>query len=204
MGVTLAGLGSTLTGINFVVTIFKERAPGMSFLRMPIFTWNALCTSLLLVFAMPPLTVAALMLAADRYLGFHFFTNALGGNMMNYANLFWQFGHPEVYILVLPSFGIYGEVISTYSGKRLYGYVTLVIATMAIGFLSFGVWLHHFFTMGQDADVNAIFGIATMASAFRRVSKSMIGWPPCSAAGSASAYRWSMRWLSWCCSFLVG
>ena len=160
--VTLAGLGSTLTGINFVVTIFRERAPGMSFLRMPIFTWNALCTSLLLVFAMPPLTVAALMLAADRYLGFHFFTNALGGNMMNYANLFWQFGHPEVYILVLPSFGIYGEVISTYSGKRLYGYVTLVIATMAIGFLSFGVWLHHFFTMGQDADVNAIFGIATM------------------------------------------
>ena len=112
--VTLAGLGSTLTGINFIVTIFKERAPGMSFLRMPIFTWNALCTSLLLVFAMPPLTVAALMLAADRYLGFHFFTNALGGNMMNYANLFWQFGHPEVYILVLPSFGIYGEVISTY------------------------------------------------------------------------------------------
>jgi cytochrome o ubiquinol oxidase subunit I len=160
--VTLAGLGSTLTGINFVVTIFKERAPGMNLLRMPIFTWNALCTSLLLVFAMPPLTVAALMLAGDRYLGFHFFTNSLGGNMMNYANLFWQFGHPEVYILVLPSFGIYGEVISTYSGKRLYGYVTLVIATMAIGFLSFGVWLHHFFTMGQDSDVNAVFGIATM------------------------------------------
>lgn len=160
--VTLAGLGSTITGINFIVTIYKERAPGMTFLRMPIFTWNALCTSILLIFAMPPLTVAALMLAADRYLGFHFFTNALGGNMMNYANLFWQFGHPEVYILVLPSFGVYGEVISTYSGKRLYGYVTLVIATMAIGFLSFGVWLHHFFTMGQDADVNAVFGIATM------------------------------------------
>jgi cytochrome o ubiquinol oxidase subunit 1 len=160
--VTLAGLGSTLTGINFIVTIFKERAPGMTFLRMPIFTWNALCTSILLIFAMPPLTVAALMLAADRYLGFHFFTNALGGNMMNYANLFWLFGHPEVYILVLPAFGVYGEVISTYSGKRLYGYVTLVIATMAIGFLSFGVWLHHFFTMGQNADVNAVFGIATM------------------------------------------
>ncbi|HVB69082.1 MAG TPA: cbb3-type cytochrome c oxidase subunit I [Acetobacteraceae bacterium] len=160
--VTLGGLGSTLTGINFVVTIFKERAPGMTLLRMPIFTWNALTTAILLVFAMPPLTVAALMLAGDRYLGFHFFTNALGGNMMNYANLFWLFGHPEVYILVLPSFGIYGDVIATYSGKRLYGYPTLVIATVSIGFLSFGVWLHHFFTMGQDANVNAVFGIATM------------------------------------------
>ena len=160
--VTLAGLGSTLTGINFVVTILKERAPGMTLMRLPLFTWNALCTALLLVFAMPPLTVAALMLAADRYLGFHFFTNDLGGNMMNFANLFWLFGHPEVYILILPAFGVYSEVISTFSGKRLYGYTTLVIATMSIAFLSFGVWLHHFFTTGQDANVNAVFGIATM------------------------------------------
>jgi len=158
----LTGLGSTLTGINFVVTILKERAPGMTLMRMPLFTWNAFCTSVLMVFAMPPLTVATMMLAADRYLGFHFFTNALGGNMMNYANLFWLFGHPEVYILILPAFGVFAEVISTFSGKRLYGYHTLVIATMAIGFLSFGVWLHHFFTMGQDANVNAVFGIATM------------------------------------------
>jgi len=158
----LTGLGSTLTGINFVVTILKERAPGMTLMRMPLFTWNAFCTSVLMVFAMPPLTVATMMLAADRYLGFHFFTNALGGNMMNYANLFWLFGHPEVYILILPAFGVFAEVISTFSGKRLYGYHTLVIATMAIGFLSFGVWLHHFFTMGQEANVNAVFGIATM------------------------------------------
>jgi cytochrome o ubiquinol oxidase subunit I len=160
--VTLTGIGSTLTGINFMVTIFKERAPGMTFMRMPLFTWNALCTSLLLVFAMPPLTVATMMLAADRYLGFHFFTNDLGGNMMNFANLFWLFGHPEVYILVLPAFGVFAEVIATFSGKKLYGYPTLVVATMAIGFLSFGVWLHHFFTMGQDANINAVFGIATM------------------------------------------
>jgi cytochrome o ubiquinol oxidase subunit I len=160
--VTLAGIGSTLTGINFAVTILKERAPGMTLFRMPMFTWNALCTAILLVFAMPPLTVAGLMLAGDRYLGFHFFTNALGGNMMNFANLFWLFGHPEVYILILPAFGVYSEVISTFSGKRLYGYTTLVIATMSIAFLSFGVWLHHFFTMGQDANVNAAFGIATM------------------------------------------
>ena len=160
--VSIAGLGSTLTGINFVVTIYRERAPGMTFFRMPMFTWTALCTAILMVFAMPPLTVAGLMLAADRYLDFHFFTNALGGNMMNFANLLWLFGHPEVYILILPAFGVYSEVIATFSGKRLYGYGSLVVATMSIAVLSFTVWLHHFFTMGQDADVNAAFGIATM------------------------------------------
>ncbi|MFX0545996.1 cbb3-type cytochrome c oxidase subunit I [Roseovarius sp. S1116L3] len=160
--VAIAGLGSTLTGINFAVTIYKERAPGMHLFRMPLFTWTALCTAIIMVFAMPPLTVASLTLALDRYLDFHFFTNDLGGNMMNYANLFWLFGHPEVYILVLPAFGIYSEVISTFSGKRLYGYTSLVYATMAIAVLSFTVWLHHFFTMGQTANVNAAFGIATM------------------------------------------
>ena len=160
--VTLSGVGATLTGMNFVVTIYKERAPGMTFFRMPMFTWTALCTAILMVFAMPPLTVASAMLLLDRYLDFHFFTNALGGNMMNYANLFWLFGHPEVYILVLPAFGVFSEVVATFSGKRLYGYGSLVVATMAIAVLSFTVWLHHFFTMGQDANVNAAFGIATM------------------------------------------
>jgi cytochrome o ubiquinol oxidase subunit I len=159
---SLSGLGSTFTGINFVVTIWKERAPGMRLLRMPLFTWTALCTSLLMMFAMPPLTVAMAQLALDRYLGFHYFTNALGGNMMHFVNLFWMFGHPEVYILVLPSFGIYSEVIATFSGKTLYGYRSMVMATMAIAILSFTVWLHHFFTMGQSADINAVFGIASM------------------------------------------
>ena len=106
--------------------------------------------------------VAALLLAADRYLDFHFFTNDLGGNMMNYANLFWLFGHPEVYLLVLPAYGIYSEVFATFSAKRLYGYNSLVIATMSIAIMSFTVWLHHFFTMGQSALINAVFGIATM------------------------------------------
>ena len=129
---------------------------------MPLFTWTALCTSILMIFAMPPLTVATALLALDRYLGFHFFTNDLGGNMMNYANLFWLFGHPEVYILILPAFGVYSEVFSTFSGKVLYGYTSLVLATMAIALLSFTVWVHHFFTMGQSADINAAFGIATM------------------------------------------
>lgn len=159
---TLASLGSTFTGINFAVTIYKQRAPGMTFMRMPLFTWTALCTSILMIFAMPPLTVATAQLALDRYLGFHYFTNALGGNMMHFANLFWLFGHPEVYILILPAFGVYSEVVSTFSGKVLFGYRSLVMATMAIAILSFTVWLHHFFTMGQDANINAVFGIASM------------------------------------------
>ncbi|WP_347558642.1 cbb3-type cytochrome c oxidase subunit I [Robbsia sp. KACC 23696] len=159
---SLASLGSTFTGINFVVTIYKRRAPGMTYMRMPLFTWTALCTSILMIFAMPPLTVATAQLALDRYLGFHYFTNDLGGNMMHFANLFWLFGHPEVYILILPAFGVYSEVVSTFSGKALFGYRALVMATMAIAILSFTVWVHHFFTMGQGADINAVFGIASM------------------------------------------
>jgi cytochrome o ubiquinol oxidase subunit I len=160
--VSLSSLGSMMTGINFAVTIYKRRAPGMTLMRLPLFTWTSLCTSILMIFAMPPLTIATVLLALDRYLGFHFFTNMAGGNMMNYANLFWLFGHPEVYILILPAFGVYSEVIPTFAGKVLYGYTSLVMATMAIALLSFVVWLHHFFTMGQGSEVNATFGIATM------------------------------------------
>jgi cytochrome o ubiquinol oxidase subunit 1 len=159
---TLASLASTLSGINFAVTIYKERAPGMKLMYMPLFTWTALCTSIIMIFAMPPLTVATAQLALDRYLGFHYFTNEFGGNMMHFVNLFWLFGHPEVYILVLPSFGVYSQVISTFSGKALFGYRSMVMATTAIAILSFGVWLHHFFTMGQNANINAVFGIASM------------------------------------------
>ena len=159
---SLAGLGSTLTGINVAVTIYKERAPSMKLMYMPMFTWTALCTALIMVFAMPPLTVATAQLALDRYLGFHNFTNDLGGNAMHFANLFWLFGHPEVYILILPAFGVYSETISTFSGKALFGYRSLVLATISIAVLSFTVWLHHFFTMGQNANINAAFGIASM------------------------------------------
>lgn len=160
--VSLSSIGSTLTGLNFAVTLYKNRAPGMTFFRMPLFSWVTLCVSILMIFAMAPLTVATVMLALDRYADFHFFTVDAGGNMMNYANLFWLFGHPEVYILILPAFGVWSEVISTFSAKQLYGYHSLVAATMVISVLSFTVWLHHFFTMGQSANVNAIFGIATM------------------------------------------
>ena len=161
--VTLSSIGSTTVGINVACTIYKLRAPGMTWMRMPMFCWTSLCTSILMIFAMPPLTLATLLLAADRYAGMHFFTADLGGNMMNYVNLFWLFGHPEVYILILPAFGIYSEVVSTFSAKELYGYTSLVLATAAIAVLSFTVWLHHFFTMGQSSDINAAFGIATMA-----------------------------------------
>ena len=160
--VTLGSIASTLTALNFAVTIYKKRCPGMTLMRMPLFVWTSLCTSILMIFAMPPLTVATALLALDRYLGFHFFTNDLGGNMMNYANLFWLFGHPEVYVLILPAFGVYSEVVSTFSSKELYGYTSLAIATIAIAVLSFTVWVHHFFTMGQSANINAAFGIATM------------------------------------------
>jgi cytochrome o ubiquinol oxidase subunit 1 len=144
-----------------VTTILKIRAPGMAYTRMSMFCWTALASSLLIVAAFPVLTATLAMLTLDRYLGFHFFTNQAGGNMMMYINLFWAWGHPEVYILVLPGFGIYSEIFSTFSGKPLFGYRSMVIATMGICLISFTVWLHHFFTMGAGADVNAVFGIAT-------------------------------------------
>jgi cytochrome o ubiquinol oxidase subunit 1 len=158
----ISGIGTLVSGINLVTTVLKVRARGMNYLRMPMFCWTTLATNLLIVAAFPILTATFAMLLLDRYLGFHFFTNEAGGNMMMFMNLIWAWGHPEVYILVLPAFGIFSEVISTFSGKPLFGYRSMVAATMAICILSFLVWLHHFFTMGAGADVNAIFGIATM------------------------------------------
>jgi cytochrome o ubiquinol oxidase subunit 1 len=160
--IQIAGIGSLMTGINFFVTILRMRAPGMTLMRMPIFTWAALCTNVLMIFSFPVLTVALALLGLDRYLGMHFYSNTAGGNPMMYLNLFWIWGHPEVYIVILPAFGIFSEVVATFSGKRLFGYTSLVYATVAITVLSFMVWLHHFFTMGAGADVNAAFGIATM------------------------------------------
>src|SRR5471030_3323063 len=158
----ISGVGTLLTGVNFVTTILKLHAPGMTYMRMPIFCWTALAASLLIVAAFPILTATLAMLLLDRYIGFHFFTNEAGGNVMMFMNLIWAWGHPEVYILVLPAFGIYSEVVSTFSGKPLFGYRYMVLATMAIFILSFSVWLHHFFTMGAGADVNGFFGIASM------------------------------------------
>lgn len=158
----IAGAGSLMTAINFLVTILRMRAPGMKLMRMPMFVWTTFFTNVLMIFAFPVLTVALALISLDRYLDMHFFTNELGGNMMMYANLFWIWGHPEVYIVILPAFGIFSEVVATFSGKRLFGYKSLVYATAVITFLSFSVWVHHFFTMGAGPDVNIFFGIATM------------------------------------------
>jgi cytochrome o ubiquinol oxidase subunit 1 len=158
----ISGVGSLLSGINFVTTILKLRAPGMTYMRMPVFCWTALASNLLIVAAFPILTATFGMLLLDRYVGMHFFTNDGGGNAMLYFNLIWAWGHPEVYILILPAFGIFSEVIATFSEKALFGYRSMVLATMAICILSFMVWLHHFFTMGAGANVNAFFGIMTM------------------------------------------
>ncbi|WP_196494221.1 cbb3-type cytochrome c oxidase subunit I, partial [Burkholderia stagnalis] len=158
----ISGVGTLITAINFFVTIIKMRAPGMTLMKMPVFTWTALCSNVLIMATFPILTVALALLGLDRYLDMHFFTNEAGGNAMLYLNLIWAWGHPEVYILVLPAFGIYSEVIATFAKKPLFGYKTMVYASCAIMVLAFLVWLHHFFTMGSGANVNAFFGIMTM------------------------------------------
>src|SRR5215831_5284550 len=158
----IAGVGTLLSGVNLIATIVKMRAPGMTLMKMPVFTWTALCTNVLIVAAFPVLTAVLALLSLDRYVGTNFFTNDFGGNPMMYVNLIWIWGHPEVYILVLPAFGIFSEVTSTFSGKRLFGYSSMVYATVVITILSYLVWLHHFFTMGSGASVNSFFGITTM------------------------------------------
>ena len=160
--VQIAGVGSTISGINFLVTILKMRCPGMTMMKMPIFIWSCLCALVLIIFAFPILTATLFMLTLDRYLEMHFFTAGFGGNPMMYINLIWAWGHPEVYILILPAFGIFSEVVPTFSEKRLFGYVSMVWALVIIAFLSFIVWLHHFFTMGASPNVNAFFGVMTM------------------------------------------
>lgn len=158
----ISGLGSLLSGVNFLTTILTMRAPGMTLMRMPIFVWSVLCSMVLVVFAFPILTATLGMLSLDRLIGTHFFTTDLGGNPMLYINLIWAWGHPEVYILILPAFGIFSEIVATFSRKKLFGYASMVVALGLITFLSFIVWLHHFFTMGAGANVNAFFGIMTM------------------------------------------
>lgn len=158
----IAGIGSTLGGVNFFTTIIKMRAPGMKLMKMPLFTWTSLTANVLIIISFPVITAALFLLTMDRYLGMHIFTNELGGNMMLWNNLFWMWGHPEVYIVVLPAFGVFSEVVATFSRKRIFGYKSLVYATAVIMILSFIVWLHHFFTMANNPNVNIFFGITTM------------------------------------------
>jgi cytochrome o ubiquinol oxidase subunit 1 len=194
----ISGIGTLLAGINMVTTILKLRAPGMTYMRMPVFCWTALTSSMLIVAAFPILTATFGMLLIDRYVGMHFFTNDGGGNFMMYINLIWAWGHPEVYILVLPAFGIFSEVIATFAGKALFGYRSMVLATLAICVLSFMVWLHHFFTMGAGADVNAVFGIMSMIIAIPTGVK-LFNW-------LFTLYRGRLRFevpLLWAIGFMV-
>ena len=199
----IAGVGTLMSGVNLVTTILKMRAPGMTYTRMPIFCWTALAANLLIVAAFPILTATLAMLTLDRYLDFHFFTNDGGGNMMMFMNLIWAWGHPEVYILILPAFGIFSEVISTFSGKPLFGYRSMIIATMAICILSFMVWLHHFFTMGAGADVNGFFGITTMIIAVPTGVK-IFNWL-FTMYGGRIRYRTPMLWaIAFMVTFVIG
>ncbi len=161
-GLQIAGIGTLLSGVNLIATIVKMRAPGMSMMKLPVFTWTSLCANVLIVAAFPVLTAVLALLSLDRYVGTAFFTNDMGGNPMMYVNLIWIWGHPEVYILILPLFGVFSEVTATFSNKRLFGYSSMVYATIVIALLSYLVWLHHFFTMGSGASVNSFFGITTM------------------------------------------
>ncbi len=201
--IQISGVGTLLSGVNLVTTVLKMHAPGMTYLRMPMFCWTTLAANLLIVAAFPILTATLAMLLLDRYLGFHFFTNEAGGNMMMFVNLIWAWGHPEVYILILPAFGIYSEVISTFSGKPLFGYRSMVIATMAICILAFMVWLHHFFIMGAGADVNAFFGIMTTIIAVPTGVK-IFNWLFTMFAGRvvfSTALLWSLGFMV---TFVVG
>jgi len=197
-GLQVAGVGTTLSGINLIATIVKMRAPGMSFMKMPVFTWTSLCTNILIVATFPILTATLALLSLDRYVGTNFFTNDLGGNPMMYINLIWIWGHPEVYILVLPAFGIFSEVVATFCGKRLFGYTSMVYATCVIMILSYLVWLHHFFTMGSGASVNAFFGITTMIISIPTGAK-MFNW-------LFTMYRGRIRYevpMLWTVGFMV-
>ncbi len=197
-GLQVAGVGTTLSGINLIATIVKMRAPGMSFMKMPVFTWTSLCTNILIVATFPVLTATLALLSLDRYAGTNFFTNDLGGNPMMYVNLIWIWGHPEVYILVLPAFGIFSEVVATFCGKRLFGYASMVYATCVIMILSYLVWLHHFFTMGSGASVNSFFGITTMIISIPTGAK-MFNW-------LFTMYRGRIRYevpMLWTMGFMV-
>ena len=199
----ISGVGTLLSGINLTATILKMRAPGMGYGRMPIFTWTALASNLLIIAAFPILAATLGMLILDRSLGFHFFTNDLGGNAMMYVNLIWAWGHPEVYILILPAFGIFSEVIATFSGKPLFGYRSMAMATMAICVLSFMVWLHHFFTMGAGADVNGFFGVMTAIIAVPTGVK-VFNWL-FTMYGGALRFELPMLWaLGFICTFVIG
>jgi cytochrome o ubiquinol oxidase subunit 1 len=199
----ISGLGTLLSGINFIVTILRMRAPGMTMMKMPVFTWTALITNILIVGIFPVLTATLALLSLDRMLGMHFFTNDAGGNAMMYINLIWIWGHPEVYVLILPAFGAFSEIIAAFSRKPLFGYTSMVYATSSIGVLSFLVWLHHFFTMGSGADVNAFFGITTSIISIPTGVK-LFNWLFTMFRGRVRFHSATLWTIGFMCTFAVG
>ncbi|HIS28212.1 MAG TPA: cytochrome c oxidase subunit I [Candidatus Avamphibacillus intestinigallinarum] len=203
MGLQLAGAGTLMGGINFLATVVNMRAPGMTYMRMPLFTWASFITSVLILFAFPAFTVALFLLMFDRMFGTAFFDVALGGNTVIWQHLFWIFGHPEVYILILPIFGLFSDIFSTFSRKRLFGYTAMVFATMLIAFLGFMVWAHHMFTVGLGPVANSIFAIGTMAIAVPTGIK-IFNWLATMWGGSVkinSAMLWALGFIP---SFTIG
>lgn len=203
-GVQISGIGSLATGINFIATILKCRAPGMTLMKMPLFTWSVLAACITICFAFPVLTVTLALLFIDRFADGHFFTMTGGGNPMMYVNLIWMWGHPEVYIVVLPAFGIYSEIVATFSKKRIFGYKSMIFALMIISVLSYFTWVHHFFTMGAGADVNTFFAISTMAIAIPTGVK-VFNWLFTMFRGRISFNNLPMMWtFAFIPCFLVG
>lgn len=199
----LSGLGSLLAAINFIATVIKKRAPGMTIMKMPLFVWTSICGMILIISAFPVLTATTLLLWLDRFFDMHFFTAGFGGNQMMYFNLIWMWGHPEVYILVLPAFGMFSEIVATFSEKKIVGYVSMVCAVLFITLLSYLVWLHHFFTMGAGADVNSFFGIVTMLIAIP-AGVQVFSWILTMYRGRvnfASPMYWFIGFL---CTFMLG
>ena len=202
-GLQVAGVGTTLSGINLIATIVKMRAPGMTMMKMPVFCWTTLASNAMIVTIFPVLTATLALLALDRYVGTHFFTNDFGGNSMLYMNLIWIWGHPEVYVLVLPAFGIYSEVVSTFCSKRLFGYTSMVYATAVIALVSWLTWLHHFFTMGSGANVNAFFGITTMIISIPTGAK-VFNWLFTMYRGRSASRRRSSGSMGFIPTFVIG
>ncbi|MFS0751965.1 cytochrome c oxidase subunit I [Oceanobacillus sp. 1P07AA] len=203
MGLQLSGAGTLMSGINFIVTIVLMRAPGMTYMRMPLFTWTTFVTSILVLFAFPALTVGLFLMMFDRMFGTAFFDVALGGNSIIWQHLFWIFGHPEVYILILPAFGVFSEILPTFAKKRLFGYTAMVFATFLIAFLGFMVWAHHMFTVGLGPVANSIFAVATMAIAVPTGIK-IFNWLFTLWGGSItinSAMLWTLAFIP---SFTIG
>ncbi len=203
MSLQIAGIGTIGTGVNFLVTILKMRAPGMTLMKMPVFVWSILITSIIILFAFPALTVVLAQLLIDRIAGAHFFTTTAGGMPMMFVNEFWIWGHPEVYIVILPAFGVFSEIVSTFAHKKLFGYAAMVASLVAISILGFGTWVHHFFTMGAGATVNSVFGISTMAIAIPTGVK-VFNWM-CTMYKGRIQYTLPMMWtMAFVPNFLVG